>query len=222
MIKQIKFFIFGDSICFGQLISPHKTWVFCLAKELDRISQDLDIILQNPSVNGNTTRQALERMSYDITSYHPDILLIQFGLNDCNYWETDFGMPRVTPKAFQANLTEIGQRAIACGSKLIFLGTNHPSLKGSSPHYKEFSHSERNLHYNEIIREVAVAINSEEVPVVLIDHEKNWKQHIKRKPDVSSQDFLLPDGIHLNELGHKLYEQKVLSIVMPPVWSLLR
>ena len=221
MSKQIKFYLFGDSISFGQLISPHKTWVSGLSIGLDNLSQDLAITLQNASVNGNTTRQALERMPYEVTSQHPDILLIQFGMNDCNYWETDFGVPRVSPKAFQANLIEMGQRAIACGSQMIFLGTNHRSLQGRFPHRVEVSYSESNRYYNELIRETAVSMNSEETPVILIDHENSWQQHLKTKPEVSLQDLLLPDGVHLSELGHQLYEQNVLSIVLPAVRSLL-
>ena len=33
----IKFYLFGDSICFGQLVNAYKTWAFNLAVELAEI-----------------------------------------------------------------------------------------------------------------------------------------------------------------------------------------
>jgi len=85
---RIRIFFFGDSICFGQGVSPHFTWVTRLSRALDeRLSSRADVLTQNPSVNGNTTRMALERMPYDVQSHAPDVLYIQFGLNDCNGWD---------------------------------------------------------------------------------------------------------------------------------------
>ena len=85
---RIRIFFFGDSICFGQGVSPHFTWVTRLSRALDeRFSSRADVLTQNPSVNGNTTRMALERMPYDVQSHAPDVLYIQFGLNDCNGWD---------------------------------------------------------------------------------------------------------------------------------------
>ena len=41
----------------------------------------------------------------------PDVMTLQFGLNDCNCWETDRGLPRVSEEAFRANLIEMIERA---------------------------------------------------------------------------------------------------------------
>jgi lysophospholipase L1-like esterase len=98
-----------DSICFGQGVSPHLTGVVRLSAALNaRYQHALDIIIQNPSVNGNTTRLALERMPYDIQSHTPHVLFVQCGMNDCNVWQTDKGHPRVSKAAFGAHY--IGRR----------------------------------------------------------------------------------------------------------------
>jgi lysophospholipase L1-like esterase len=198
------FFLLGDSICFGQLVSPHRTWVIRLAELLPGIVGG-GMLVQNASINGNTTRQALERMTYDITSHSPDYLLVQFGMNDCNYWETDRGVPRVSKAAFSANLLEITERALACGTKHIFLNTNHPSLKGAFGHMPELTHYASNREYNEVIRQTHERMMSEKMPVTLTDIEAAWFAIINSSNTVNLEDLLLEDKIHLSPLGHNLY-----------------
>jgi lysophospholipase L1-like esterase len=170
-------------------------------------------MLQNMSINGNTTRQALERMPYDITSHHPDFLMIQFGMNDCNYWETDHGVPRVSKRAFSANLEEMVDRAVATGTKLVFLNTNHPSLKGSFSHFPSMSYARSNAEYNEVIRATHGELIDRNLPVVLVDIESAWQKHLAAQLDLSLSDLLLPDEIHLSLQGHGLYTDIVVPII---------
>src|SRR3989344_2181705 len=102
-------FFFGDSICSGQGVSVHKTWVTRISQNLENLEKKykIPITVTNSSINGNTTRQALERIHYDVLSHGVDIILIQFGMNDCNYWSTDKGLPRISKQAFKSNLLEI-------------------------------------------------------------------------------------------------------------------
>lgn len=212
--KTINFYVFGDSICFGQLISPPLAWVTKLAVALNNLpGQSVPVVLQNPSINGNTTRQALERMPYDVTSHRPDVLLIQFGMNDCNYWATDLGVPRVSRRAFSANLEEMVERALASGTQAVFLSTNHPSLKGAFSHIPALSHAQTNKEYNGIIRSVHAELMMKKYPVILVDHEKAWEEERAKEPAMSWSPWLLPDGIHLSVRGHELYAATVIPIV---------
>jgi len=211
---HLKFYIFGDSICFGQLVSPHLTWVSSLSNRLHEIApSESAVLIQNSSINGNTTRQALERMSYDITSHQPDVLLIQFGMNDCNYWQTDFNSPRANERSFVSNLHEILDRAEGCGVKQIFLATNHPSLLGEFTHISGLSHAKSNERYNELIRNVANSVKDSKKFVTLLDNEKYWYKVLNDRPDISLSLLLLPDGIHLSELGHQLYDEYAGSLI---------
>ena len=204
----IKFYLFGDSICFGQLVSHHLTWSSSLSRRLNELAKGYSsVLIQNASINGNTTRLALERMSYDVTSHDPDLLLVQFGMNDCNYWQTDFVVPRVSERAFGANLIEIAECAFLANVKQIFLCTNHPSLKGTFPHFPTQSHAASNKRYNEIIRSTAKSLQAEKRPVVLIDNEFHWYQLIESDPTIILDTLLLPDGIHLSEAGHRVYDE---------------
>jgi acyl-CoA thioesterase-1 len=202
-------FLFGDSICFGQLISSHATWASKLATKLD-LGIEKNFVVQNAGVNGNTTRLALERLSYDILSHQPKYVLVQFGMNDCNYWKADNGLPRVMPDSFRSNLIEIIQKLLSGNVRHVFLNTNHPSAKGRFGHIEDFTYDESNEEYNKIIRSVASEYS--EKNLTLIDIELCFKSHIE-KNGLSSSDFLLPDGVHLNQAGHNLYAERIIPIV---------
>jgi acyl-CoA thioesterase I len=199
--KVLNIFFFGDSICFGQRVSVHLGWVTRIAKKINVFSRPykIDIIVTNSSINGSTSRQALERMPHDIQAGKPDILIVQFGMNDCNCWETDHGLPRVSPAGFASNLEEIISRARAFSVSEFFLLTNHPSTrnKGNMP-YTDITYQDHNSKYNEIIRNVAKATR-----ISLIDTEKYWYEQLEN--GLHLEDLLLPDEVHLSVRGHNLY-----------------
>lgn len=193
-------FFFGDSISFGQEISVDLTWVNKIAQQLhQKYGQDSTTVI-NTSINGNTTRMALERMPYDVQSHEVDVLVVGFGMNDCNYWLTDKGVPRVSPKAFRANLEEIVERAFHFGVKQVILRTNHPSPRTDYMINTDITYGESNHFYNEIIREVA----RDDSRIIFVDVEQEFNRYIE-KHHVRLEELTLPDGVHLSLLGHEVY-----------------
>jgi lysophospholipase L1-like esterase len=211
----IKFFLFGDSICFGQLVSSHLTWATAFAKAVESLkTDDRKYVVQNAGVNGDTTRQGLERMHHDVTSHSPSYALVQFGMNDCNYWEDDLGMPRVSQKAFVANLEEIVEKFINAGTRHCFLNTNHPSQKGSFSHISNITYDESNADYNQLIRVTYDNLKKGGFPITMIDNEMIWKGHLKRDQTKKLQDYLFEDGIHLSFAGHELYRENLVPQII--------
>jgi lysophospholipase L1-like esterase len=214
LCRRIVFF--GDSVSFGQGISPHRNWVTRLAAEVERRCGDGPAapMVHNVSINGNTTRQALERMAFDVQSHGVDMLVLQFGLNDANYWLTDRGLPRVSQLGFVANLTEIIERAVRFGARAVQLHTNHPVAKTFEAGLPaDVPYAESNRRYNERIREVA-----ERMPgiVGLIDIEARWSRYIAEGRDTLAE-LLLPDGVHLSNKGHDLYYEIIASSFLETV-----
>ncbi len=200
MADDLRIFFFGDSVCFGQGISIHKTWVCRLSAALtERFGGERNVITQNPSVNGNTSRMALERMPFDVQSHRPHVLLVQFGLNDCNVWQTDNGHPRVSARGFAANLAEIIDRGRRSGAEQIVLGTNHSTTRTIGRLADlAMCYEDHNRAYNQIVRDVAQTTD-----VRLVDIEAAFDA--RTAAGVSLGDLLLPDELHLSEAGHAVY-----------------
>jgi lysophospholipase L1-like esterase len=195
---------FGDSICVGQGVSIHRGWVTRVAAHLEKRSVEggIDLVVVNASINGNTTRQALERMPYDVQSHGVGVLIIQFGMNDCNYWSTDGGVPRVSPPAFAANLAEIVQRGILFGARAVLLNTNHPTTRTRDRlANSNVSYEDSNRTYNQLIREVAGEFRQ---VAILTDVERAFHDHTGGR-EAELARLLLGDGLHLSAEGHDLY-----------------
>lgn len=211
---------FGDSICVGQGVSIYRGWVTRVAGRLEQLAEETgsDIVVTNSSVNGSTTRQALERMPYDVQSHGVDILIVQFGMNDCNYWQSDHGLPRVSPESFAANLKEIVQRGIRFGAKRIFLHNNHPTTRHKPDMaYADRSYEASNRHYNGIVRRVSQSLPS---AVEFIDIEAGFDA-ITGGQAPKLAGLLLADGLHLSTAGHDVYFDLVSEKIADSVASAL-
>lgn len=189
-----KLFFFGDSIAFGHMVSIHQIWTTLVSRTFES-----SYICNNPSKNGNTTKDALGRMAHDLETHSPDVVVMQFGLNDANFWQTDQGMPRISAQLYKANLIELVARLRdVVKVKKIVLATNHLPIKQIS-HIPENKYRDTVQLYNELVRAVA-----NEESVRLVDHEKAWSS-------VDTTSFLLADGVHLSREGHHFYFETILD-----------
>lgn len=211
---------FGDCISFGQYVSIEQTWVVRVA---DRLHQRYDVTVTNSSINGSTTRQALERMTYDLSKLHMDILLVQYGMNDANYWETDKGVPRVSPEAFEANLGEIVTRAVVFGVKKVFFIVSQPSGRSISPlpYAGGLTYQACLDRYNTIIRNVS----RKPFPckVELIDMDTHFSKITGNERNELLKLLLPePDWIHLSPKGHQVFFDHIYPILETSVRKLER
>lgn len=213
-MDEKKVYFFGDSITFGQLVSPHKIWVSRISEKVYK-KYGGAVLVQADAVNGETSRQALERYHYCVLSHRPDVLHIQFGLNDCNFWETDLGKPRVTASSYKANLSELIEKAYAYKINKVVLHTNHVTPDKDYSFFTDQTFKDNIRIYNDIVREVA-----NDFKVGLIDIEANQEQALK-KDGLSYADFVLSDGIHLNECGHDLYYDSIEKVVLDNIQSVV-
>jgi lysophospholipase L1-like esterase len=110
----VKLVAIGDSCTYGQNVRSEEAWPALLGRMTGH-----DV--RNAGVCGDTTRLALERFPKDVQLHKPDVVVIQFGANDCNIWDTDNGLPRVSADAYAANVSEMVSRAWAFGGVGIVL-----------------------------------------------------------------------------------------------------
>jgi lysophospholipase L1-like esterase len=160
------------------------------------------VLVSNASVNGRTTRQALEDMPYSVQSPGVDVLLVQFGLNDCNYWATDRGLPRVSLGAYRENLREIVSRGLRFGAKVVFLNNNHPTTRAVHimPN-TEITYEQSNAEYCAELRDL---VNELPAQVVFNDVHRYFTNLVEAGEE-RLEDLLLEDGLHLSGRGHDVY-----------------
>jgi lysophospholipase L1-like esterase len=181
---------FGDSITFGQHIDQSKAWPNLLRGREVTVA----------GIPGDTTRLGLERFPAQVQNVEPDIVIIQFGHNDCNRWETDRGMPRVSLAAYRANLNEMIDRSRVFNIK-VMLCTLTPSLRSNR-------HAVDVEVYDRMLRTVA---SDEAVPLADV------RAVFSEWPRLAV--LLMPDGLHLTEDGHRLYARTVEEALAKAGWK---
>lgn len=214
MLKKERLVFFGDSICVGQGISIHNGWVTRISAMIEKNCENIEVV--NSSVNGRTTRQAIEDMPYHVQSCGTSVLVLQFGLNDCNYWKTDGGLPRVSKEAFIANIKEMVTRGITFGAKRVIINNNHSTLCDR----EKFSNTNVNLEdsnkqYNSILR-VFSKKNDFNERIIFNDIEQAFFNYTNGDRN-KLEELVLPDGVHLSKKGHDLY----FDIVYPSIQKAL-
>jgi lysophospholipase L1-like esterase len=197
----------GDSITFGQYVDPARRWTALVGNALLRhyLETPINLHLINGGVSGETTRQGLERFPAAVQQHRPDIMTLQYGLNDCNCWITDAGLPRVSEAGFRVNLIEMIERSRRFGADHIILSTNHPTLRHKVMMSGD-SFETRRRRYNDHVREVASLTS-----VTLCDIEEGFA-HLDIR-ELAAMLLPYPDQLHLSGEGHRLYASCIQPLV---------
>jgi lysophospholipase L1-like esterase len=193
----------GDSITEGQYVHHSLRWTEIVSRKLRAsvaINIDADTLhFFNRGISGETTRQGLERFPRDVQVLEPLVMTLQFGLNDCNCWESDGGLPRVSEAAYHANLVEMIARARVFGTTHIILSTNHPTLRHQPLPSGQSLEARRKI-YNDIVRDVAAKCQ-----VVLCDIDAAFSD--LGSSELSGMLLAEPDLLHLSPKGHEKYAE---------------
>ena len=168
----------GDSITFGQHLP------FGVPAWPERIGAT------GRGVCGETTRQALERFPRDVQDDPADITVLQWAHNDCNRWDSDRGLPRVSLEAFRANLVEMIHRCRTFGTT--------PALVTPTPTRTTAAYDEDLIEYSCAVASVGT----------------HWGVHVidVREAFYGSgrlSELLMSDGLHLSSEGHQVYANVV-------------
>ena len=178
--------------------------VYASRLEQSLVDSGFPVRVINAGVGGNSTTDGLDRFDKDVLTHHPDLVVIQFGINDSavDVWRNPPATsPRVSIEAFEANLRLLIERAREAGARVVLMTTNPirwtPKLKelyGKMP-YNPDRPDGFDLpllsRYNAAARRVA---NEAGVPLVDVHAEF-------MRGDV---DALLLDGMHPGDAGHAI------------------
>lgn len=87
-------------------------------------SVSLNVI--NAGISGDTSWGGLARLERDILSFHPDLVVVCYGLNDAGAGEAKL-------EVYENSLREIFARILESGAEVIFLT---PNLRSNDPDYR--------------------------------------------------------------------------------------
>jgi lysophospholipase L1-like esterase len=184
-------------------------------------------VVVNAGIGDTTTRQAVARLDRDVRRHHPDLVVVQFGIND-SWIDVDEGKtkPRLTRAEFRRNLTTIARRLKQDGARVILMTPN--PMRWRDPFYiKAFAEHPGlldvqavrgiDLLLDQYATDVRSVAKIESLP--LVDVFDAFERY-GNVPDQSIDDILLAgDGIHPNLAGQRLVcrllAAQIVELLMP-------
>jgi len=179
----MKLLIRGGSIAAG--LGVIKSYVDILTESL--LKKGIEVI--NRSRYRETSFDGIGTFNEDIEFFGPDILLVQFGVDDA------FGY--VYRSEFQENLVQMIRLARLRFNPVIFLATSHTF---DNPHDMDAV----NIFYRSL-RIVASDLGCELIPV-----HNYWAGYLEDH-NLCSKDLVLSDSRYPNERGHQVIAEALLT-----------
>lgn len=178
---------FGDSITAGYAV--RKGFPAFWKEMLAQLYPDVRIEMINSGVSGDTTMDGLARLDWAVLSCEPDLVTINFGINDCVY---GLGL-----EEFEANLVEMIRRIRAGPASEILLLSSQPL---ETPPYDRLV-----LDYYQAIERVA-----KEMDVGFVDVYGAWMDRVKAGTPLGS--LIIPGLDHPNEAGYKIIAEELMKL----------
>lgn len=194
--KRMHLVCLGDSICYGDGVHPDQAWVSLVAAELAQRYPAVRV--DNEGVNGETVQGGLWRLSACLRPPVPDLIYVQFGLNDA--W-----LNTCSAEEYADLIQEIASRTLESGVRAVLVGTNHPVWAGQDI-YGEADYPQRVRQFNASLRSRFAAAPER---VFLADIEAHWDAFGSREALVP---LLQGDGVHLSPQGNCVYADFLLPL----------
>jgi lysophospholipase L1-like esterase len=211
--KTLRIVALGDSTTATALdwAPPIKeVYADCLPRSL--AAHGISTTVVNAGIGDTTTRDALARLDRDVRSHHPDLVVIQFGIND-SWIDVDQGSTaaRLTRTEYRDNLGKIIAILKSDGAQVVLMTPN--PMRWADPYYiKAFeehsglldTHAPRGIDrlldlYAADVREVA---RQEQLP--LVDVFAAFEAYGTVAGQSIDELLLAGDGIHPNQAGQHL------------------
>jgi len=192
-VRTIVFF--GDSVTYGYGVDPDTQSFYSRIRNIMNTGMYGNVRTVNAGVSGDDTSEALARLAGDVTVHDPDIVVIAFGLNDCQN-------RTMTPEKFRDNITKMISSMPA--KTTVILATSNSFLDTGQPVYERLNESLEP--YMEEMRRIA-----RERKLRLIDVHSIWKEHLKQDRMHVEQYYV--DPTHPSAKGHGLIYEAYMNVL---------
>jgi lysophospholipase L1-like esterase len=205
---------FGDSTTAPREVDGKPLRVYANVIQEDLVRRGVHGTVINAGVGGNNTDQARARFETDVLAHDPDLVIIQFGLNDSciDLWDGR-DRPRISRETYAANLRFFVEALRKRDCDVILMTANpmrwtEPLLKlyGSAPYdvNDPWGFNLTNREYGEAVRTLA-----SDLDVPLIDVYQGFYDY-GNVAGQAAEDLLL-DGMHPNDRGHAMIAEWLLK-----------
>mgnify|MGYP000948386346 CR=1 FL=1 len=178
---------FGDSITAGYAVRRGfpSFWLESLRQRFP----DARIEMINSGISGDTSLDGLARLDWAVLSYEPDLVTINFGINDC---VLGLGL-----EEFELNLVQMVRRIRAGPDSEVLLLSSQPL---ETPPYDRLV-----LDYYQAVKRVAG-----EMDVGFVDVYGAWMERVHAGTPLSS--LILPGLDHPNEAGYRIIAEELMRL----------
>ena len=207
---KLKVVAFGDSLTQGNAIGgAFKNWTELVASELG-----VDVI--NAGIGGNTTVMARERFRADVLDKAPDVVLINFGMND--HLLNNEGESFVALSVFEENLIYFVDEIRKINATPVLVTPNY-FIEGNDTEYYYSRHPRKAYEpyggalgrldiYIDKIRKVAKRMDAGLVDI-RSECEKYDPYEFLRTVENSGAN----DGVHPGMIGVRVYAEMIIEVV---------
>jgi len=186
---------FGDSITFGYGVDTETESFFARIKNIMQSGMYGNVRIINSGVSGDDTSEALSRVTTDVTAHNPDLVVIAFGLNDCQN-------KSMTSSKFRANILNM-MAAIPSKTRII-LATSNTFLDTGQSLWKDINGSLEP--YMDEVRAIASEKN-----LTLIDVNRVWENQLRQ--DQRHMESFYVDPTHPSVKGHRLIYETYMNVL---------
>jgi lysophospholipase L1-like esterase len=194
VVRPFTIVLFGDSITTGYGVDDGESYAGLVTKIM---GADIygNISTVNAGMNGDDSAEALKRIERDVLAHKPDIVVIQFGLNDSQNNLVDIG-------AFRSNISFMVSRLpVGCTPVLM---TSNTFLDVGDADWKKRNDSLDA--YMNVLREI-----SREKSLPLVDVHDAWEDMLRR--DSRHIEALYIDSVHPSPSGHRLIYETIMNVL---------
>lgn len=178
---------FGDSITAGYAV--RRGFPGLWREMLQQRYPEARIEMINSGVSGDTTEDGLARLGWSVLSYEPDLVTINFGINDC--------VMGIGTDEFELNLVQMVRRIRSGPGSEILLLSSQPL---ETPPYDRSV-----LEYYSSIEQVA-----REMDAGFVDVYGAWMKRVQQGTPLAS--LILPGLDHPNEAGYRIIAEELMGL----------
>lgn len=147
-----------------------------------------DCVIKTAS-NGWRITDAETNLHNNVLQYQPDVVFLNFGVNDCTSGEEGL-------EKFRRTYIGVLDQIISKTPALLVLQTPNSILPLDELRYRHLPS------YVEVVKEIATGRN-----ILLIDHATVWTEAAQKQTMI----YWLSDAVHPNEYGHRVMAHTVLQ-----------